>query len=549
MVVRSLDKRIHLGWLVGGHLVVSLIAISLFCANGCSSGMWYQGDSSRHAMNGVFYMDMIGDAGFLHPKKYAERYYVQYPAIDPVHYPPAFYLIEAALFKLLGVSASSARLTVLLFTLIGVNLFLAMCRMWFPPWLAMCGGMLFLLQPGMALYQQWVMLDVPSVSMTVLAIYVFYVGLETGNRWALFFAPICGALAVLTKVQAVFLLFVYMGWMTIRRKWAFAKSIHLLAGVVTGALLVAPWIAVHLFASSDAYLELFFGQAGEGSTILARGCYYLKHLPLLLSYPVILVYLLALVFFAQLKAEDCYLLAAVWCLGVLLLVMSYPTVEWRYSMYIVPPVIVSCLAFTALLEKRVRRFLGKGCMGWIVMGIMLSLHLSPEKLYGLPDIRGFGEAVDFVQKALPPGAVLYDGQFNGNFIFQMRAQDENRRIFVFTGNKVIYSIIYWSGDYSEYVKKEDDFYELLDQYGIKFVVLEEAFPRATPAARRIREWTKGNRFKLVREVDMVPDVYTFNRLRIYEYLDYAPRALKRIEIEMPRMGSRITVDLGGALRR
>lgn len=129
-----------------GHLVISLVAVSIFVSNVSHSGLWYP-DSTGHALNGVFYKDLIEEGGFVHPISYAERYYVQYPCITVGLYPPVFYVVEAILFKVFGVSQLVAKLTILLFTLLGVNAFFVLSRQWFPWGLSVIGCIIFLLQP------------------------------------------------------------------------------------------------------------------------------------------------------------------------------------------------------------------------------------------------------------------------------------------------------------------------------------------------------------------------------------------------------------------
>lgn len=544
MVVRSFDNRGRWVRQVGGHLVVSLVAISVFCANWASSGMWYQGDSSRHAMNGVLYMDMIRDGGFTHPRSYAERYYVQYPAIDPVDYPPVFYVLEAFLFQMFGISPFVARLTVLLFALLGSNMFLIMCRIWFPEWLSILGGILFLLQPGILVYQQWVMLEVPSLSMSILAIYVLYVSVEKGHPWMLFSLPICVALAVLTKQNTLFLVVLSVLWIVYRRKWTMIKSRHFMAGVLTGIILLAPYIAVYSSVGGTGYLQVIQGQGLDRQTLFSRAVFYVKSLPSVVSYPIVLLWASSIISFRWLKDKNGFALVLFWCVSSLLVPLSYALVESRALLYIAPPIVLSCLFLISFLATRFKVYLLKGKVGWVMLGLLVSLHVSPNNIWGQPDIQGFDKAVDFILEDLSCHAVLYDGQFNGNFIFLMRARDKERRVFIFRGSKIIYSAIFWKAEYSDYITTESEFYEALKRYGIKFVIVEEKDILRTPGSKRLRQWTKGNRFRPVHDFKMRPNVYAFNSLIVHEYLDFSPITAKEIQIEMPRISNRITLQLG-----
>src|SRR5262249_44688640 len=59
-----------------------------------NDGLWFQGDSPRHAANGLFWAD-LGAARTWKWREFALRYYARYPVINPIAYPPLFYLLEA----------------------------------------------------------------------------------------------------------------------------------------------------------------------------------------------------------------------------------------------------------------------------------------------------------------------------------------------------------------------------------------------------------------------------------------------------------------------
>ena len=200
------------------HLVVSLAVLVIFLANLDSQGLWFS-DMPSHALNGVFYKDLIEDGAFSHPKAYAERYYVQYPSLTVGIYPPVFYVVEAAFFKLFGISPQTAKLTVLFFTLICANTLLALYRQWFSLWLAVAAVFLFLLQPTTLFGQRNVMLEMPFIAISSVAAYCLYVSSMTGRSWALFSAPFFCALAFLTRQSAVFLLPFGVIWMLWGMRW------------------------------------------------------------------------------------------------------------------------------------------------------------------------------------------------------------------------------------------------------------------------------------------------------------------------------------------
>src|SRR5262245_2009084 len=81
------DGSKGLFWQVASLLLVWLYIYLLHLSN---DGLWFQGDSPRHAANGLFWWDFLSRSPF-HPVKFGMSYYARYPVIQPVAYPPLFY--------------------------------------------------------------------------------------------------------------------------------------------------------------------------------------------------------------------------------------------------------------------------------------------------------------------------------------------------------------------------------------------------------------------------------------------------------------------------
>src|SRR5262249_50640116 len=100
-------------------LAVPLL-LTFIIARGISKGeLDYNVDEAQHGVTGLFFADFLSDRPLAHPVQYAYHYYAQYPALGFVHWPPLFHFCEGVLFLLLGPSVIAARLTVLLFALLG----------------------------------------------------------------------------------------------------------------------------------------------------------------------------------------------------------------------------------------------------------------------------------------------------------------------------------------------------------------------------------------------------------------------------------------------
>src|SRR5436305_1225069 len=93
-----------------GCQIIGVVLAFVFVAaiNRHSDGLWFQGDAPRHAVNGLFWWDLL-NALPRDPVQFAVRYYARYPVIAPVTYPPLFYVLEGLTFAIAGPSPFASR--------------------------------------------------------------------------------------------------------------------------------------------------------------------------------------------------------------------------------------------------------------------------------------------------------------------------------------------------------------------------------------------------------------------------------------------------------
>lgn len=527
-----------------GHLLISLAAAFIFFSNISHSGLWYP-DSTAHALNGVFYKDMIEEGGFLHPESYAKRYYAQYPHLTVAAWPPVFYGIEALFFKLFGISTLVARLAVLLFTLLGINIFFLLCRLWFPWSLSVVGCILCLLQPAMIFGQINVMLEMPALAVSIAALYCLYIGTERNNSWALFLAPVFMAFAFLTKQSALFLLPMGLLWMILGKEWNSIKSRSFISGVFVGTVILIPWIIISLTTSRFYVVSAAF----KGYHMWPNFLSYLKMSSEIVSYAVILLSIASVTLFTNLRCHRSYKFAFLWVGAVSLCLLLYDkrmvSPEPRQAIFLVPALIILSMQVILFFKQNARSFVQGRHVYSIALIILIFLHLNPQKLWGGFDIQGFDQAADFVVRDLDCVSVLYDGYFSGNFVFHMRARDKDRRVFVFRASKVIFSTKWLLHlGYKELITEESEFHELLKRYSIKYIIQEEKDSLRTPANKRLRQWVQNPVFTLVEEHPIhcrAPD--SSSNLLVYEYLDYEAKPITRIDLDMPVLGGKMSVGV------
>jgi 2-polyprenyl-3-methyl-5-hydroxy-6-metoxy-1,4-benzoquinol methylase len=152
-------------------LLLTLTLVSTIVARGIAKGEFHINvDESQHAASGLFYASLLRDAPIRHPIRYTYRYYAQYPALSGViHWPPLFYAYEGLFFIVFGASVITARMTILLFSLMA-------CIFWFrlvydiqDDWTAGLSTAILALLPSVLLFEKAVMLEIPCLALSVAA--------------------------------------------------------------------------------------------------------------------------------------------------------------------------------------------------------------------------------------------------------------------------------------------------------------------------------------------------------------------------------------------
>src|SRR5271157_5060438 len=133
-------------------LLLLTIAVFLLFETSPRAGDFWWSDAPRHAMDGVFYHDLIRALPITNLKQWATDYYLQYPAVTVLFYPPLFALVEAVFFSLFGVSHAVAQLTVSAFFLATAYGAYFLTRRWVGRVAAFSTTLLFVGTPCMALW-------------------------------------------------------------------------------------------------------------------------------------------------------------------------------------------------------------------------------------------------------------------------------------------------------------------------------------------------------------------------------------------------------------
>src|SRR5437773_8850256 len=83
--------------------LVAVLAVAHLCVYR-SSEPYFSNDETRHVMTGVFFRDALADHAWISPRSYAVRYYLQYPALGLLVWPPFFHSVEGVAMLAFGTS-------------------------------------------------------------------------------------------------------------------------------------------------------------------------------------------------------------------------------------------------------------------------------------------------------------------------------------------------------------------------------------------------------------------------------------------------------------
>ena len=229
------------------------------------AGQWFTGvydndlsqwpDEGCHYINGLLIHDYMADGLPGNPLRYALQYYIHYPRVTIGHWPPFYYLVQAALYFITGPSTSVA---LLLQAVVGagtaatVGWLVGRLGGWFP---ALLASLATLAAPEIFIGMQSVMLDVPITLLTCLAMVAWArFLLEDTWPWSSAFA-LAAVAAIMTKGNGIFLALVpplsvaVTGRLCLLRNWRF----WLPAPIV--AVLTGPWYMLTYGTTASGFVN------------------------------------------------------------------------------------------------------------------------------------------------------------------------------------------------------------------------------------------------------------------------------------------------------
>lgn len=514
-------------------LLLAAVAVLCLLTAAEGSGFWYS-DGPRHALNGAFIHDLVRDRPFADPGGYATDYYLRYPALTVLFYPPLLHAFLAAAFGLLGTTAFAAHLTIAVFHFALLWMLWRLARRWLPAPYALGAALVAGVGPEVTLWARQVMLEVPSYFWIVVAVYAYLQWAEgSGRRWLVWTAVACVA-AVYTKYTAGFIVVALLAEAVRWRRPALGDRavLAVAAGVVVALL---PALAL-LLTFGRANLE---SASGSQTTDLPRlsvqaWTFYLRALPQQLGWPALLLVPFGLVAVRTSTAfsrADKHLLAA-WAVVAYVVFSAIALRDPRHTVMAMPPLAI--VAMAALWRSE--RWAGAAAR---FVALAIGVGTAAWSIFSTPAATVEGHAAmarAFVERAAASDRVLFSGYYDGNFIFAMRELGARQRT-VRADKLLVRMFLTRERGISDRGLDEAALKSLIERNALRYVVAERGFwsdlPSFAALDRLLRDRT------LFEEVASVPITSTMNvtgELVLLRFTGPLPSPPPPLAIEMVGLG-------------
>ncbi|MDX2463004.1 MAG: glycosyltransferase family 39 protein [Porticoccus sp.] len=518
-------------------------------------------DADRILMDGVFILDLLQDLPVPDIYGYAERYYAQYPALSIGYRPPFLPMVEAVFNGIFGINIWSSRLAILLFAIAGITSWFLMLERLYSTATAAVATVLLVTNQFVAQWGWYTMAELPVMAMSMLVIASCYRYIESGaSRW-LYVTALLFSLAVWTKVTAIYLLPVIIAYIGVSGR--LRQALHNKHAYLATALMMIMVIPLGLvmislgdqnIAQSVAHWQPAVSQAAGTMTEasapvkpifnLLDG---LNHLYTLHFTSPVLILAGAGVLGAIWYRDKRVSILAILILCTYVFFSALGARDPRYFIFWVPPL----TAFAALPFyyssnwPKLQKVLLASAL--LVSAYQVNLLYSRGQQFA----SGYQAAAKYILAHSKSPMVFFDGYRDGYFTYFMRANDEERSMYVLRGDKLLTSSSITIQNRLEiHAHHISDINDLFTQYGVEYAVVEVPDPFEIEIHQILRDYLKSEAFVLEESFDIKSSSSILNgrQLLVYRRLDWEPLKASSIKLRLPVVGKTITVKFGDSIR-
>jgi 4-amino-4-deoxy-L-arabinose transferase-like glycosyltransferase len=523
------------------EIAVALIfvaAVTLLYLSSPRDGNFWWSDAPRHAMDGAFYRDLVREMPLSGLEQFAIDYYLKYPALTILFYPPMFAWVEAIFFTLFGVSHPVAQLSIAFFAFLAAWGGYRLLRRWSSPVWAASAMVLFLGFPEVALWGRQVMLELPVCAFLFWGVHIFLRYVEEDRPRLLYASALLLVGAVYTKQTAVFVL-PLLGWYLWRAKgW---PMLRLRPVRIAGALFGIGLLPLVLVTLRFGQVNFNSVQGGTWTPMPlfspAAWSFYARQLPAQLGWaPLILAAVFLVVSLRKKEWRGAgWTFALGWFLTGYLFFSLIALKESRHTVLILLP--VGWFALEAL-----RRILPSRIAPAAGVGLASAVFLHTVAFVPVPQVSGYRAAADYIAAHAPPkSTILFSGYRDGSFVFNMRAREDRRDLGVLRADKILLRVKQRRElGVTELGLTEADILKRIEETGVSYVVNQPNFWDDLEAMRRLQRVLSGNQFCKVATLPVTANTgYQDHMLEIYRKVGVVSERTVPLRVELPIIGTTI----------
>ena len=527
-------------------LLLAVAVFVLFKTSPTQGDFWWS-DAPRHAMDGAFYYDMARAMPVGHLKQWAINYYLQYPAVTVLTYPPLFALVEAVFFALFGVSHFTAQLTVSVFFLATAWGAYFLARRWVDRITALAAALLFIGAPVMALWGRTVMLEIPTFAFLLWSAYFFLRYLDSTKPRYLYLTVLLVLGAAYTKQPAVFILLAYLLTLyAVYKNGLFRRAEFWLSGLLFVVGVIPLGVFTWVWGRSNM-------QQAVGGAWMTHSRWSATNWSYVASYEwprqvgwIVLalasLYCIGCIFRKdwRLPKPGLFFLLA-WVVAGYVFFTAIAVSSQRYTIFLVFPLaFFSILAIARCLPARIASYVA-------VMFAAGSFCYTLMK-HPAPHITGYREAAHYVCSVAPADSVImFSGWRDGSFVFNVRSLPECKNVTVIRADKLLLRVAIHRDLFGvqELGVAETKLKDMLGRFGVHYIVLEPEFWNDLQSMKMLVRVLHQDQFKLLNTISAVNyREHNGSPLEIYENLAPLAQGKNALKVELPVSGIAIEGTVG-----
>jgi hypothetical protein len=524
------------------YLAMLVLILTLGLAHAVSykpSEPFFNNDETRHVMTGVFFRDLLVDLPVGHLHDYTINYYLQYPALGLLVWPPFFYLIEGLFMAVFGMSLIVPKILIGIFAGVAcVYLFRLVQETHDLPTATMT-VLIFGFSPLVFSFSRQVMLEVPTLACSLAAIYYFIRYLKQEHRRDLYFATLASTLAALTRFDGAYLFILFVVLLIIHKRLELLRHRYVLVAASLALLFILPVYALTAIETGWLRLEqMTRGIFPHSLNLLSleRLAFYPAYLPAQMGWFALVPAVIGLL--AGMSATRRWRLAPYFAIVIstYLTFTMMAELDSRHVIYWTP----AFSLFAASGIDLISSWLQSRKVYLVLSAIVMATTAGTTLIQPRPFVRGYEAAARYVlSHSGTSRVVLFDGDLNGNFIYQVRRHDPDRRLWVLRGDRLFFSVLFDpSLGYQENVTSDQDFFDIIANYGPNLILVEEprTFSRV-PIGDRFRALLRNHpdRFSLETVIPIDSNVPGIDGAKLEVYLNTVRNQGPRhpLEVQIP----------------